>query len=66
MYYEELFNYEPIKEDEIDTISREELCEQVLDLQERLIEIHDFIHSLIDEIDEKEALLNEIHQLTDI
>ncbi len=66
MYYEELFDYEPIREDEIDTVSREDLCKQIDDLQERLTLIHDFVHSLIDEIEEKEALLNEIHQLTDI
>lgn len=34
--------------------------------KKRLTLIHDFIESLIDKIDEKEALLNEIHQLTDI
>lgn len=66
MDYEILFDYEPIREDEIDTVSREDLCEQVLDLQERLVEIYDLVHSLSDEIDEKEILLNEIHQLTDI
>ena len=66
MDYEILFDYEPIREDEFDTFSREDLCEQIIDLQERLTLIYDFVHSLSDEIDEKETLLNEIHQLTDI
>ena len=66
MDYEMLFDYEPIREDEFNDFSREDLYEHILDLQERLTLIYDLVHSLSDEIDEKEALLNEIHNLTNI
>lgn len=52
MDYKELFDYDIIRKNELDNVSIEELCKQIIDLPERLI-IYDFINSLIDEIEEK-------------
>ena len=65
MNYEYLFD-DRIDEDTIANMTENELATELLLMQARLDEIKEFIEDLISEIESKEALINEIHNLTDI
>lgn len=65
-YWDEIFEDLCIEEDKIVNMSHDELVEHLKLTQRGLIELRELIEELIEEIEQKEILIKEIHSLSDV
>ena len=65
-YWEDIFKDLRIEEEEIVSMSPDELATHLMLTQCGLDELKEVIEELIDEIEQKEMLIREIHSLSDV